>query len=68
VDLIARMLLDTDLPVSHIAGALGCDNLQHIARYFRREKTSAWRLSAQNFVPKEKKAGHHSGLSMRTGR
>jgi LacI family transcriptional regulator len=38
VDLIARMLLETDLPVSHIAGALGYDNLQHIARYFRREK------------------------------
>ena len=38
VDLIARMLLETDLPVSHIAGALGYDNLRHIARYFRREK------------------------------
>jgi len=38
VDLIARMLLETDLPVSHIASALGYDNLQHIARYFRQEK------------------------------
>jgi AraC-like DNA-binding protein len=32
------MLLETDLPVSNIAGALGYENLQHIARYFRKEK------------------------------
>ncbi len=38
VDLIARMLIETDLPVSHIAEALGYENLQHIARYFRKEK------------------------------
>jgi LacI family transcriptional regulator len=38
VDRIARMLMETDHPVSHIAGALGYENLQHIARYFRREK------------------------------
>jgi LacI family transcriptional regulator len=38
VDLIAQMLMETDLPVSHIAGALGYENLQHIARYFRKEK------------------------------
>lgn len=38
VDLIARMLVETDLPVSHIAEALGYENLQHIARYFRQEK------------------------------
>jgi LacI family transcriptional regulator len=38
VDLIARMLIETDLPVSHIAESLGYENLQHIARYFRQEK------------------------------
>jgi LacI family transcriptional regulator len=38
VDLIAQMLMETDLPVSDIAGVLGYENLQHIARYFRREK------------------------------
>ena len=38
VNLIAQMLLETDLPVSHIAEALGYENLQHIARYFRSEK------------------------------
>ncbi len=38
VDLIARMLVETELPVSHIAEALGYENLQHIARYFRKEK------------------------------
>jgi len=38
VDLIAQMLMETDLPVSDIATALGYENLQHIARYFRKEK------------------------------
>jgi LacI family transcriptional regulator len=38
VDLIAQMLMETDLPVTDIAGALGYENLQHIARYFRKEK------------------------------
>jgi LacI family transcriptional regulator len=38
VDLIAQMLMETDLPISHIAGALGYENLQHIARYFRKGK------------------------------
>lgn len=38
VDLIAQMLMETDLPVADIAGALGYENLQHIARYFRKEK------------------------------
>ena len=38
VDQIAQMLMETDLPVSDIARALGYENLQHIARYFRKEK------------------------------
>jgi LacI family transcriptional regulator len=38
VDLISQMLVETDLPVSDIARALGYENLQHIARYFRKEK------------------------------
>ena len=38
VDLIAQMLMETDLPVSDIARALGYENLQHVARYFRKEK------------------------------
>lgn len=38
VDLIAQMLMETDLPVADIAWALGYGNVQHIARYFRREK------------------------------
>ena len=38
VGLIAQMLMKTDQPVSDIAGALGYDNVQHIARYFRKEK------------------------------
>jgi LacI family transcriptional regulator len=38
VNLIAQMLVETDLPVSHIAAVLGYENLQHIARYFRKEK------------------------------
>jgi LacI family transcriptional regulator len=38
VDLISQMLVETDLPVSDIARARGYENLQHIARYFRKEK------------------------------
>jgi LacI family transcriptional regulator len=38
VGLIARMLVETDLPISHIAEAQGYENVQHIARYFRQEK------------------------------
>jgi LacI family transcriptional regulator len=38
VELIAQMLIETDLPVSDIAAALGYENVQHIARYFRKEK------------------------------
>jgi len=35
---VARMLAETNLPVSQIAFALGFDGVDHIARYFRREK------------------------------
>lgn len=38
VGLIAQMLVETDLPVAHIAEAQGYYNVQHIARYFRQEK------------------------------
>jgi LacI family transcriptional regulator len=34
-DQIARLLLETDLPVSRIAELLGFEDLQHFARYFR---------------------------------
>lgn len=35
---VARMLVETNLPVSQIALALDFDGVDHIARYFRREK------------------------------
>jgi LacI family transcriptional regulator len=38
VEQVARMLAETNLPVSQIALALGFDGVDHIARYFRREK------------------------------
>jgi LacI family transcriptional regulator len=38
VNLIAQMLVETELPVADIAESLGYENLQHIARYFRKEK------------------------------
>lgn len=38
VDQIARMLVETNLPVSQIALALGYESVEHIARYFRSEK------------------------------
>jgi AraC-like DNA-binding protein len=38
VGLIARILMETDLLVPQIAGALRYENLQLNARYFRKEK------------------------------
>ena len=37
-DQIARMLVETELPVGQIAGALGFEDVQHVARYFRAGK------------------------------
>lgn len=37
-DLIARMLIETTLPVAEIADSLGFQDLQHVARYFRAGK------------------------------
>jgi AraC-like DNA-binding protein len=55
VELIARMLIETDLPVSHIAEALGYENLQHIARYFRQEKNLSLVAYRKRYGSKEKK-------------
>ena len=38
VEQIVRMLIGTNLPISHIASSLGYPGVDHIARYFRREK------------------------------
>jgi LacI family transcriptional regulator len=38
VEQIVRMLVETNLPVSKIAFALGYSSVAHIARYFRQEK------------------------------
>jgi LacI family transcriptional regulator len=37
-DQIARLLVETDLPVCQIAESLGFDDVQHVARYFRAVK------------------------------
>ena len=37
-DQIARMLVETELPVSQIAETLGFEDVQHVARYFRSGK------------------------------
>ena len=37
VEQISRMLAETNEPVSQIALAMGCQDLQHFARYFRRQ-------------------------------
>jgi len=37
-DLIARMLVESTLPVAEIAESLGFNDLQHVARYFRAGK------------------------------
>ena len=38
VDMIAQMLIETELSVSEIASSLKFANIEHISRYFRREK------------------------------
>ena len=38
IEIIARMLAETNLPVSRIAMALGFTSIDHIARYFKKEK------------------------------
>jgi len=38
VDQVIRMLVETNLPISQIASVLGYPGVDHIARYFRREK------------------------------
>ncbi len=40
-DHIARMLVETDLPVSQIADTLGFQDVQHVARYFRRARQTS---------------------------
>ncbi|MBE0543632.1 MAG: DNA-binding transcriptional regulator [Verrucomicrobia bacterium] len=37
-DQIARLLVETDLPICQIAESLGFDDVQHVARYFRAVK------------------------------
>jgi len=38
IEIIARMLVETNLPVSRIAMDLGFTSIDHIARYFKKEK------------------------------
>jgi LacI family transcriptional regulator len=37
-DRIARLLVETEMPVSEIAETMGFDDMQHIARYFRQTR------------------------------
>ena len=41
VDHIARLLVETELPVARIAEALGFADVQHVSRYFRAEKQTS---------------------------
>lgn len=38
VELIARLLIETDLPISHIASLFDFTDAEHISRYFKKEK------------------------------
>jgi len=54
-DQIARLLVETELPVAQIAERLGFADVQHIARYFRSAKAMsplAYRKLHGNFGPK----------------
>jgi LacI family transcriptional regulator len=52
IGLIARMLLETDLPVSDIAEELGFKTLQHVARYFRKDKNMSLMAYRKHFGAK----------------
>ncbi len=38
VELISKLLIETDLPVSHIASLFNFTDIEHISRYFKKEK------------------------------
>jgi LacI family transcriptional regulator len=38
VELIAKLLIDTDLPISHITSLFNFTDSEHISRYFKKEK------------------------------
>ena len=38
IELISRMLIDTDLPISHISSTFKFTDVEHISRYFKQEK------------------------------
>jgi LacI family transcriptional regulator len=75
-DHIARMLVETDLPVAQIADVLGFADVQHIARYFRADKQvsplayrqkfgrlnpSLWRSQDGGFFPRSGVVGTLQG-------
>jgi LacI family transcriptional regulator len=38
VELISRLLIETDLPISHISSLFNFTDVEHISRYFKKEK------------------------------
>jgi len=38
VDLISKLLIETDLPISHISSLFNFTDIEHISRYFKKEK------------------------------
>lgn len=38
VEMISRLLIDTDLPISHISSLFNFTDVEHISRYFKKEK------------------------------
>jgi LacI family transcriptional regulator len=38
VELIAKLLIETDLPISHISSLFNFTDVEHISRYFKKEK------------------------------
>lgn len=38
IELIAKLLIETDLPISHISSIFNFTDIEHISRYFKKEK------------------------------
>ncbi|HDQ45941.1 MAG TPA: helix-turn-helix domain-containing protein [bacterium] len=51
VESISRLLIETDLPVSHITSLFNFTDVEHISRYFRKEKSISLREYRKRFRP-----------------
>ena len=52
IELIAKMLIETDLPISQISSNYDFTDLEHISRYFKIEKGLSLREFRKRYQPR----------------